>query len=261
MNQKDQQDQEDKESQFSYASYAAGSTIKAESVMECVNDAKRFFPFCGSTSPYSYFARNDPLDCVYLRFVTHLINKSFPFRPIPFNYLIKPLITKRVKSGLLSLFLQRGDTSRISAGNTNNTVALRFASDFCIHNPPEMYCFWDRGFDYSRFLLLKEIQRKSFEIAFNGYLVPFYQGETSLTLTRFWQILRIILNYMQNLQNDFEETIRSETTVGGVGDCPVSDYTFDCGLSKSPERMLNLHYSQEGLSIVNRFISELSQLM
>jgi hypothetical protein len=253
-----QQDQQDQESQFSYA---ARSIIKAQFVMECVNDAKWFFPYCGSGSPYSYFARNDPLDCVYLRFAYHLTVKTFPVRPINFNYLIKPLITKRVKSGLLSLFLQRGDTSRISAGNTNNTVALRFASDFCIHNPPEMYCFWDRGFDYSRFLLLKEIQRKSFEIAFNGYLVPFYQGETSLTLTRFWQILRIILNYMQNLQNDFEETIRSETTVGGVGDCPVSDYRFDCGLMKSPERMLNLHYSQEGLSIVNRFISELSQLM
>lgn len=251
MNQQDQEDQ--------HFSYAARSIIKAECVMQCVLDARRFFTVVAA--PPDYFQRRYPLGCAYLRFVSHLSHKSFPFRPINFNYLIKPLIMKRVKSGLLSFFLQRGDTCRISAGNMNNTVALRFASDFCIHNPPEMYCFWDRGFDYSRFLLLKEIQRKSFEIAFNGYLLPFYQGETSLTLTRFWQILRIILNYMQNLQNDFEETIRSETTVGGVGDCPVSDYRFDCGLMKSPERMLDLHYSQEGLSIVHGFIRELNQFM
>jgi len=251
MNQQDQEDQ--------HFSYAARSIIKAECVMQCVYDAKIFFTVCRS-SPF-YFQRRIPLDCAYLRFVTHLINKSFPFRPINFNRWFKPLIMKRVKSGLLSCFLQRGDTCRISAGNMNNTVALRFASDFCMNNPPEMYSFCDQLFHYSRLILIKEIQRKSFDIAFNGYLLPFCQGETSLTSTQFWQILQIILNYMQNLKNDFEETIRYETTVDGIGDCPVSDYRFDCGLMKSPERMLDLHYSQEGLSIISGFISELEQFM
>ena len=168
---------------------------------------------------------------------------------------------RRVKSGLLSYFLQKGDISRIFGGKTQNTVALLFASHFCMQNPPEMVCFLDRGFDYSRFLLVKEIHRKSFEIAFNGYLVPFCQGESSLTLSQFRQILQIILNYMQNLIIDFEQTIRSETTVGGIGDCPVSDYTSDFGVSKSHERMLDLHYCQKGQSIISGFLSELRQFM
>jgi hypothetical protein len=153
---------------------------------------------------------------------------------------------RRVKSGLLSYFFQKGDISRIIGGRIQNTIALLFASDFCMHNPPEIICFWDKGFDYSREILSNQIHRKSFEIAFNGYLVPFCQGESSLTLSQFWKILQIILHYMQNLL---------------IGDCFVSDYTSDCGVSKSHERMLDLHYSQKGLSIISGFISELSQLM
>jgi hypothetical protein len=77
------------------------------------------------------------------------------------------------------------------------------------------------SFDYSTFILNNQIHSKSFELAFYGHLVPFCQGEASLTLSQFRRILQIILNYMQNLLNDFEQTIRSETTVGGVGDCRI----------------------------------------
>jgi hypothetical protein len=212
--------------------------------MKHIRAAKKIFCSCGSSLPHS--AKRHPLTCPYLRFVFHTIAKSFAWQPTNFNHWFIHLIMRRVKSGLLSYFLQKGDISRIIGGRIQNTIALLFASDFCMHNPPEIICFWDKGFDYSREILSNQIHRKSFEIAFNGYLVPFCQGESSLTLSQFWKILQIILHYMQNLL---------------IGDCFVSDYTSDCGVSKSHERMLDLHYSQKGLSIISGFISELSQLM
>lgn len=238
-------------------SWAKKSTTDAEKVMRHVTAANQFFCSYSSSIPHS--AKNH-LTCPYLRFAYHTIVKSFAWYPTHFNRWYIQLIMRRVKSGLLSYFLQKGDISRIIGGIQNST-ALLFASDFCLHNPPEIMCFWNDSFDYSTFLLNNQIHSKSFELAFYGHLVPFCQGEASLTLSQFRRILQIILNYMQNLLNDFEQTIRSETTVGGVGDCFVSDYTSDCGISKSHERMLDLHYCQEGLSIISGFISELGQLM
>jgi len=246
-------------SQEDQVSWAKESTIYAEVVMEHIRAANQFFCSCDSSRSDS--AKKHPLTCPYLRFAIHTIAKSFVWHPTNFNRWFIHLIMRRVKTGLLSYFLQKGDISRIIGGRTQNTIALLFTSDFCMHNPPEIICFWDRGFDYSRVILSNQIHRKSFEIAFNGYLVPFCQGESSLTLSQFRQILQIILNYMQNLIIDFEQTIRSETTVDGIGDCSVSDYTSDFGISKSHERMLNLHYCQKGQSIISGFLSELCQFM
>jgi hypothetical protein len=188
------------------------------------------------------------------------IFKSFAWHPTNFNNWFIHLIMRRVKSGLLSYFLQKRDETRRIIGGIQNSMALLFASDFCMQNPPEIMCFSNPWFDYSKILLVKEIHRKSFEIAFNGYLVPFCQGEASLTLSQFRKILLIILNYMENLQNDFLEIIQLETTAGDIGDCIDSEHLGYCAISPPPQRMLNLHY-KEGLSIITGFISELSKLM
>ena len=68
-----------------------------------------------------------------------------------------------------------------------------------------------------------------------------------MTTWEFQIILEILIDSMESRIFGFQETIDAETTVDGIGDCPVSDYTMDMGMLKSPRRMQELYDSQEAL--------------
>ena len=122
-----------------------------------------------------------------------------------------------------------------------------------------MWFYGDNFHHYHKWMIEEKCRRRAFEIAFNETLVPFNQGRTLLTVYEFRAIVEIVIDSMKSWNFDFLQTIDSETTCGGIGDCPVSDENFDMGMQKSAERMEELHQSRLGLRQIRSMIESLER--
>jgi hypothetical protein len=165
------------------------------------------------------------------------------------------LIMSRVRAGIFSQFT--------GGPNINQNFELASASLFCKHYPAKRRYAW---FEKSGMIEKREkFRRCGFEIAFKKYLVPFSLGlglgRISMTTWEFQRILEILIDSMESWIFGFQETIDAETTVDGIGDCPVSDYTMDMGMLKSPRRMQELDDSQEALDEISGRIVVLKQIL
>ena len=167
------------------------------------------------------------------------------------------LILERIKNGIFRHFIG------VSEREQNFFPIIMVSRLFCKKFPSRrmMWFYGDNPRHYHDWMIKEKCRRRAFEFAMNGTLVPFIEGRTSLTVYEFRMIVEIVLDSMKSWYFGFLQIIDSETTCGGVGDCPVSDEHFDGGMEKPTERMEELHQSRLGLRQISAMIETLERYL
>ena len=164
------------------------------------------------------------------------------------------MIVRRIRTGIFFQFF--GGSKSIQK------LDLMIAKLFCQRYPPRSRWVIDQEnfFECQKWTIEERFRDCAFEVAVNRTLVPFCEGRSSLTMYDFQVILKIVIDCMKSWEFGLSEKIESEMT-SGANDSESSDYTVDCGVPESRERMMEFHQSQEVYPKIGVMIKTLEQYL